>query len=454
MTGYCAQIDAPHKHSKWVKKGFMKAAAVVTAIVLFVAMGVQAQVQSLDKVAVIVDQGVILESEIDSLVDSVKRNAQANNQTLPSDRALRTQAVEKLVTDNLQMQMAERMGIQISDPQLDQTIANIAQQNNLTLAQFRQALAQDGIQFQSYREDIRKELITGEVRRANVRRRIYITPQEINNLVKLIEEQGAEQAEYHLGHILIGFPPQPNDDDIENAKTTATKVLELLQGGSDFTKIAIASSSGAKALDGGDLGWMNINEMPTLFAEAVQGKAKDELVGPIRSGAGFHILKIKDLRGIEVVKVEEVNARHILIKPSVILSEDKAKKMLETFREQVIAGEKDFEELAKEHSADTGSALRGGELGWNDPNIYVPEFKDALATLEPEQFSEPFRTVHGWHLVQMIGRRVDDATDKAKEDKAYQLLYNRRFAEETEAWLREMRDSAYIEIIDDGSAGN
>ncbi|GAB5380919.1 MAG: peptidylprolyl isomerase SurA [Aliiglaciecola sp.] len=434
----------------------MKYIVVAFSLLSFFTFNVSAQQVALDKVAVIVDQGVILESEIEALVAQVKRNAIANNQTLPSDRALRTQAIERLVTDSLQTQMAEKMGIQVSDPQLDQTITGIAANNNLSMEDFRALIGRDGIPFEVYREDIRKEMITGEVRRANVRRRIYITNQEINNLVKLIEEQGAKQAEYHLGHILIGFPPQPNDDDISKAKDTADRVIELLEGGSDFTRIAIASSSGPKALDGGDLGWMNINAMPTLFAEAVQGKDKDTLVGPFRSGAGFHILKVKDLRGIEIVKVEEVNARHILIKPSVILSEDKAREKLEEFREQVINGEADFAELAKEHSADPGSALRGGELGWNDPEIYVPAFKNALANMENDEIGQPFRSVHGWHLVQMIGKRVDDATDKRKEEKAYQLIFNRKFAEETEAWLREMRDTAYIEVIEEdiSSAGN
>jgi peptidyl-prolyl cis-trans isomerase SurA len=196
------------------------------------------------------------------------------------------------------------------------------------------------------------------------------------------------------------------------------------------------------------MGWLNINAMPTLFAEAVQNKEVDSLVGPIRSGAGFHILKIVDTRGIEKVTVQEVNSRHILVKPSIILSEDKVKDMLAGFKEDVIAGEAEFEELAKEYSEDPGSALRGGDLGWSNPDNYVPAFKDALANLEPGEFSEPVRSVHGWHLIQLIERRVDDATDKRKEEKAYQLIFNRKFAEETENWLREMRDAAYIEVIE------
>ncbi len=339
-----------------------------------------AQEVMLDRVAVIVDQGVVLESEIQDLVAEVKRNAEANNQQLPSDRALRTQAIERLITKNLQLQMAERMGIRISDPQLEQTIGNIAASQNATIEQLRTSIAAQGIAYEDYREDIREEIIMGEVRRANVRRRVYITPQEINTLIELMEQQGAEQAEYRLGHILIGFPTDPSDEDIQAARERADKVIALLESGSDFAKIAIASSSGNEALEGGDMGWMNINAMPTLFAEAIQGKEKNVLVGPIRSGAGFHILKVLDTRGIEKVTVQEVNSRHILVKPSIILSEDKAKSMLIRFREEVKSGESDFAELAKEYSEDPGSALRGGELGWSDPENYTPAVQRSIGS--------------------------------------------------------------------------
>ncbi|WP_109340985.1 peptidylprolyl isomerase SurA [Saliniradius amylolyticus] len=406
------------------------------------------QPKELDKVAVIVDQGVILESEIQSRLQQVKQEALASGQDLPSERALRTQVTERLIMENLQMQMADRMGMQISDPQLDQTIANIAAEQGMTLAQLRGQVAKDGLSYDEYREQVRRQLIMGEVRRANVRRRVYITPQEVQNLVELMKEQGQQQAEYRLGHILIGFPPEPSDEDIESARDRAAKVLDLLSQGSDFAKIAIASSSGSKALEGGDMGWLNINAMPTLFAEAVQGKDKGELIGPIRSGAGFHILKIQDTRGLETVEVEEVKARHILMKPSVILSEEKIRTMMKDFREQLIAGEADFAELAKEHSEDPGSALKGGELGWADPENYVPEFRQALARLEKDQYSQPVRSTHGWHLIQLQDRRISDATEERRQNKAYQLLFKRRFAEEADSWMREMRDQAYIEVVE------
>ena len=195
------------------------------------------------------------------------------------------------------------------------------------------------------------------------------------------------------------------------------------------------------------MGWRNINSMPTLFADAVKNHSGDGLIGPIRSGAGFHILKIMETRGIEKVEEVQVKSRHILIKPSIILSDTKAENMLKDFREQLLAGEVEFADLAKEYSDDPGSALRGGDLGWADPNMYVPAFKQALAVLEPGEMSKPIRSVHGWHLIELEDRRIDDATDKRIEDRAYQLIFNRKFAEETENWLREMRDSAYVEVV-------
>lgn len=429
----------------------MKLKALVVIGCLFTNGIILAQEQILDKVAVIVDEGVVLESEIQTLLKNVKTNAQQTGQDLPSDRALRVQATERLIVENLQMQAAERIGIQISDPQLEQTIESIAQGQGLTLLQLRAELNAAGISYDSYREDVRKELITGEVRRASVRRRVLITPQEIDSLVKQIEAQGEQQTEFRLGHILIEIVPDSTPADVDAARETADTVLSLLNKGSDFAKIAIASSGGSEALEGGDMGWMNINSMPTLFAEAVQNMGKDELVGPIRSGAGFHILKVMDIRGQETVEIEEVNSRHILIQPSVILSNEKAQKMLSEFRQKVIDGEADFAELAKEHSADPGSALKGGELGWTDPSKYVPAFKDTLAQLSPEEYSQPFRSVHGWHLVQLLDRRMGDITEQVKQEKAYQLLFQRKFAEETDNWLREIRDTAFVELLEESA---
>jgi peptidyl-prolyl cis-trans isomerase SurA len=404
----------------------------------------------LDRVAAVVNSGVVLESEVQDLLKNVKTQAKKNNQTLPSDRALRTQAMEKLINDSLILQLGERMGVQVSDAQLDTTIANMAKENKMTLEQFRQAIIADGNDYEKYRESVRTELISGEVRRAAVRRRIFIAPQEVKNLLAAMKEQTNNNVEYHLGHILIEFPPDPKQADITAAKERAEKVIELLRSGSDFTKIAIASSGGENALKGGDMGWKNINEMPTLFSELIDGKNKGEVFGPIRTGLGFSIVKVLDIRGQKIVEKEEVRASHILIKPSIILSDAKAKAKLQGFLDDIKAGKATFAELAKKYS-EGPTSVKGGDLGWADPSIYDPAFRDALAEMKVNEYHEPFKSSFGWHIAQLTGRRTIDATNQMNENRAYQLLFNRKFAAESARWIKEIRDEAYIEIFENES---
>ncbi|SEK75866.1 periplasmic chaperone for outer membrane proteins SurA [Colwellia chukchiensis] len=405
----------------------------------------------LDRIAAVVNSGVVLESEVQDLIESVTLQAKKNNQTLPSDRALRIQVMEKLINDAIIMQLGERMGVQISDAQLDETLANMARENNLTLDQFRQALIADGVDYEKYRESARNELISGEVRRASLRRRIYISPQEVANLLAAMKEQTNADVEYRLGHILIEFPTNPKQADINAAKERAEKVLELLNEGSDFTNIAMTSSSGANALQGGDLGWKTINEMPTLFSELVDGQAKGSIFGPIRTGLGFSIVKLVDVRGRQTVEIEEVKASHILIKPSIILSEAKAEALLQGFIDKINAGEADFAELAKEHS-EGPTSVRGGDLGWSEPSKYDPAFADALASLDINEIHKPFRSSFGWHIAKLTGRRTLDATAQMNENRAYQLLYNRKFNMEGTRWIKELRDEAYIEVLESGNS--
>lgn len=400
----------------------------------------------LDRVAVIVNSGVVLESEVSDLINNIKQQAEKNNQTLPRDKALRIQVIDKLIDDTLVMEIGGRMGIQVSDAQLDETLTNMARENKLTLEQFRQTLVSENIDYEKYRENVRKELISGEVRRSSVRRRIYISPQEIANLLAVMKEQTNTDVEYRLGHILIEFPPEPSQEDMNTAKTRAEKVIKLLNDGSDFARIAIASSGGDKALEGGDLGWKNINEMPTLFSEIIEGKDKGTVLGPIRTGLGFSIVKVVDIRGRQVVEVEEVEARHILITPSIILSEAKAEETLKDLREQIISGKAEFADLAKEHS-DGPTAVKGGDLGWADPRSYDPAFSAALAALKVDEVSEPFRSSFGWHIALLTGRRTLDATQQMNENKARQILYQRKFGMESARWIKELRDDAYIEIL-------
>ena len=323
----------------------------------------------------------------------------------------------------------------------------MAREQGGTIADLRRTIEAAGESYPAYREEIRKEITTQQVMRANVDRRIYISPQEIDNLLKIMETQGKNAEEYDIGHILIDIPSDATADEITSAKTRADKVIEFLKEGKEFKRIAISSSSGSKALEGGQLGWMSINEMPSLFAEAVKGHKKDDIVGPLRSGAGFHIIKVQDVRGRQVVETTEVRSRHILIKPSIILSEEKARDMLKGFAKELREGKADFGELAKEYSEDPGSALKGGEYDWTDPSTYVPEFKNTLLSLDKNEISEPFRTQFGWHIVQLLDKRVADKTEQAKRNRAHQLLFNRKFKEESFNWQQEMREQAHVDIF-------
>lgn len=405
-----------------------------------------AEEKLLDRVAVIVNDGVVLESEIVNLMKKIKYQAEQQSQSLPSDNALRIQVTEKLINDTLIIQIGERMGIQVSDAELDQTMGNMANDNKMTLEQLRQSVVEEGSSYEKYRESVRTELISGQVSRGSVRRRIYISPQEVNNLLSSMKEQTINDVDYQLGHILIEFPSDANAQEMATQKDKADKVITLLNSGSDFTKIAMSSSGASNALTGGDLGWKNINEMPTLFSELVEGKSKGDVFGPIRTGLGFSIVKILDIRGRQVVEIEEVKASHILIKPSVILSEAKAEAMLQDLLDQINAGSATFEVLAKEHS-EGPTSIRGGDLGWAEAQIYDPAFKDALASMNVDEYHKPFRSSFGWHIVQLTGRRTVDATNQMNENRAYQMLYNRQYDVEQARWIKETRNEAYIEVL-------
>ena len=428
-------------------KNTIKTILLVSSLIVSAVSPVHANEELLDRVAAIVNSGVVLESEVNDLLASIKQQAKSNNQELPSDKALRIQVMDKLINDSLLSQMGQRMGIQISDAQLDQTLNNMAKDDKMTLAQFRQKVIDEGSSYEKYRENVRTELISGEVSRNSVRRRIFVSPQEIDNLLNIMKEQTSNNVEYHLGHILIEFPANASQEDLAAAKTRADKVVELLNDGSDFARIAITSSGDANALKGGDLGWKNINEMPTLFSELINEKPKGTIVGPIRTGLGFSIVKVLDIRGRKIVEVEEVKARHILIKPSIILSDAKAQDLLQGFLNKINAGEATFEDLAKEHS-EGPTSVRGGDLGWADPTSYDPAFKDALASMKKGELHKPFRSSFGWHIIQLNDRRMVDATSQMNTNRAHQILFNRKYGMESTRWLKETRDEAYIEIFE------
>ncbi|MGE9550997.1 peptidylprolyl isomerase SurA [Erwinia amylovora] len=405
--------------------------------------------QVVDKVAAVVNNGVVLESDVDGMMQSVKSQAQEAGQQLPDDKTLRHQIVERLVMDNILLQMAKQGGIQIEDAQVDQAIGNIAQQNKMSVDQLRSRLAYDGMNYATYREQIRKEMTIAEVRNNEVRRRITILPQEVDSLAKQVSSQNNASTELNLSHILLPLPENPTQQQVDDQEKLANQLVSEAKSGGDFGKLAITYSADPQALKGGNMGWGRIQELPSLFAQALVTAKKGDIIGPIRSGVGFHILKVNDMRGDnQSISVTEVHARHILLKPSPVMTDDQARQKLEQVAAEINSGKTTFAQAAKDLSQDPGSANQGGDLGWSSPEVFDPAFRDALLKLKKGQMSGPVHSSFGWHLIQLMDTRQVDKTDAAQKERAYRLLFNRKFAEEAQTWMQEQRASAYVKILD------
>ncbi|EDL51525.1 parvulin-like peptidyl-prolyl isomerase [Vibrio mediterranei AK1] len=405
----------------------------------------------LDRVRVIVNDGVILQSDIDSATKTLTANARKNDQELPSADIIQEQILDKLILEKLQLQEADRIGVRIDDNRLESTLNDIAKNNNQTIEQLRQTVREEGLTWEAFREQIRDEIAASEARNAMVRQRINILPAEVDNLAELLAKESDATVTYKIRHIQLRF----NDGEDKSVQEQQAKdLVARLKSGEDFATMAYTYSKGPKALEGGDWGWMRKEEMPTIFADQIKMQTKGTIIGPFRSGVGFHILKIEDVKGLETVSVTEVNARHILIKPTVILSDEGVQRELNNIIAKVQSGESTFAEMAEQYSQDPGSAVQGGELGYQTPELYVPEFKHQVETLPIGQISKPFKTVHGWHIVEVLDRRDVDKTGSAMQNRAYRILFNRKFNEEASAWIQELRASAFVEMVNDDEEDN
>ena len=286
------------------------------------------------------------------------------------------------------------------------------------------------------------------MRNNEVRRRITILPQEVESLAQQVSNQNDASTELNLSHILIPLPENPTSDQVNEAESQARAIVDQARNGADFGKLAIAHSADQQALNGGQMGWGRIQELPGIFAQALSTAKKGDIVGPIRSGVGFHILKVNDLRGeSKNISVTEVHARHILLKPSPIMTDEQARVKLEQIAADIKSGKTTFAAAAKEFSQDPGSANQGGDLGWATPDIFDPAFRDALTRLNKGQMSAPVHSSFGWHLIELLDTRNVDKTDAAQKDRAYRMLMNRKFSEEAASWMQEQRASAYVKIL-------
>ena len=419
---------------------------ILAFLSLNITHAVAEQEVALDQVAVIVNDGVILQSDIKTAMKTLKINAKKEGQTLPSNSVLEEQVTEKLILDTIQQQQADRIGVKVDDGRLNEAIEEIAKNNQQTIAELKEELQKEGLNYALFRDQVRKEISVSEARNAIVRRRINILPSEVDHLASLLSQESSATVQYKIGHIQLRVE---DGDDKAKIKQRAMDIVSELEKGADFKTMAYTFSKGPKALKGGDWGWMRKEEMPTIFADEIKMQNKGSIIGPFMSGSGFHILKIEDVKGLQTVAVTEVNARHILIKPSIILSDEGVKKELIEITKRIKSGEVTFSQMAKQYSQDTGSGTQGGELGFHTSDIYVPEFKHQLDTLPIGQISAPFKTVHGWHIVEITGRKQVDRTDASLKNKAYRIIFNRKFNEEAGAWLQEIRAGAFVEMIGD-----
>lgn len=426
------------------KQGLLTQVALCALAALFT-IGAHAQVQTLDRVVAVVDDDVVMASELQERLDTISAQIQSQDVQAPPEDVLRRQVLEQLIVERLQLQMAQRAGVTVSDAELDQAIARVQQNAGAGPEQFRQRLAADGISMESFRRQIRQELLIRRVEQGSVNRRIEITDQDIDNFLRSKEGEFWKSPQYELGHILIPVNSSAPTNEVDEARQKAEQLAEQVRGGADFRRLAIANSAGQNALEGGDLGWRKTVELPTLFADALDNLEVGDITDPFRSDAGFHLLKIHAERGSTEQVVEQTKVRHILVKTSAIRDDDDAYNLLVDLRQQILDGA-DFGELAREHSEDIGTMLNGGDLGWSNPGQFVPEFTQAMDNTPVGEISMPFRSEFGWHILRVDDRRKQDMTDQYIRNQAANLLRNRRYEEELQNWRREIRDQAYVEI--------
>ena len=404
-----------------------------------------AQVRPLDRIVAIVDNDVIMQSQLDQRLREVQQTIEKRGAEMPPRDVMQQQVLERLITENLQLQIGERSGIRISDEELNQAMGTIAQRNNMSLEQFHNALEADGLSLETAREQIRREMVISRVRQRRIADRVQVSNQEVANF--LASDLGKLQLseEYRLANILIPVPESSDSDTIQAAEKAAADTYQQLQQGADFAQLAVSRSASENALEGGDMGWRKAAQLPPPFDTQVRELAVGEVTQPVRTPPGFIILKLLDKRGGDTQVRDEVHVRHILIKPSQIRSEAESRRLIERLRDRIESGE-DFAELARNFSEDPGSALNGGDLNWIDPSSLVPEFREVMANSANGELSQPFQSPFGWHILEVLGRRATDASEEYREQQALNLLRNRKYDEELQAWLRQIRDEAYVEV--------
>lgn len=401
----------------------------------------------LDGVAAIVNEGVVLKSQFEKHLTTIRANAEKMDIPLPPDDILEEQVLEQLILAEIQLQRADRIGLtqQISDQVVNQAIARVANQNGVPFNELPRFLAEDGIIYAEFRATMRDEITINELKGIEVTRNIHVSEREIEQCLADIDGNVVANSDWELSHILLTMPESATSEQIEEVETQANLIYERLQDGADFRQLAARYSAGPTALEGGSLGWLDGQQIPTIFTDVLQNMSSGDIAPPIRTASSFHIVKVDSLRlAVERSEIDQVKVRHILITPNEIIDDETAQQRLDDALEKIRGGE-DFSEQAKLLSDDPGSANLGGDLGWSQPGDYVPEFAQAVADAEIGVVTEPFRSYHGWHILEVLERRVYDNTEDLKESNCLMRIRMSKQEEETQLWRQRLRDGAFVE---------
>ncbi len=416
---------------------------LVMGLTFSAVLPVQAR-EVLDRVVAVVNTEALMQSELEAKMDSVYQNLRQRNISPPPRDQLRQQVLDRLILDTIQIQRAEKSGMRVQEQQLMQALTSVAQKNKMTLNQFRQILERQGIPFDSVRDQISRELLITQLRQRRVGERVRISDQEVDAFLAQ-EKSELNSTDYHLQQITIRLPDKATPQQVAEAEQLAQNSYQQLINGEDFAQLAIRTSQDDVALQGGDMGWRRGSELPLYMADPAQSLDINQVSLPLRSPAGFHIIKLLEKRGGPSKLITETLSRHILISPTALRTEAEARQLIRSLRERVKNGE-DFAELARNYSDDKGSASDGGSLGWAGPGKFVPAFEAALNTTPIDGLSDVVRSQFGWHIIKVEGRRSQDIGEKVLQDQARQQLFKRKFDSELDNWLREMKASAYIEV--------
>ena len=400
----------------------------------------------LDRIAAVVNEGVVLNSQLDEQTDEVIARLRQQNTELPPRNVLRKQILERLVVEEIQVQRADKLGIHISDEMLNGALDNVARTNGISFADLPRTLEQQGIDYRTYRDEIRRQMTLQMLRQRDVIGRINISPRELDQAMARAKDAPNQNTEYNVSHILVSVPVTASPEQIQAREARVKEAFSKAKAGEEFSQLALTYSDSTTNIEGGSLGWRKGSQLPSIVAEQVAKMQAGDISEPIRTPSGFHIFRLNETRGgTQQSVVSQVHARHILIRTSELEDDQTVEQKLAGIRERILNGHEDFAAIAAVTSQDPGSAADGGDLGWAGPGTFVPEFEKQIDALKENEISPPFKSQYGWHIVQMLGRRVHDATEDKMRQQVFTQLRESKAEEETELWLRRLRDEAFVD---------